>query len=648
VTKRVYELTAERVVALDDLVQTQQLSSKMLTFVQGGLHATFYNYPDLTAQRMTLQTEGIDFSSAACSKIECDVNELYPGVSVTEFTDDDLISGRWAGYMNVPYPQIFTFDATLQESDERVKVWVDNMLIIDMWDSLAATVPSQTVAFRCSDDTFLPLKVEYKDLSGAQGLKLSWQTDEMATIEREIIPSTRLAVAVEREQLPIVLHNQPALFCSVTSLQFGSSLSVSTAGVVLTFTLLAKDQFGNSRSITGDDVSNLQITQVTHDWREYTVDQGITLSTYGHVSISEDGFSYTGRYRGLTRAGNTMLFATFANVGGLAATFYDDMHLSETSAVKTVAPYAYPSFLLFAGPDDVPGTVQGTQPPTASDGGYSISLSETTDYSVRWNGFVKPEYAGVYSVYLGFGIAREDRARLWIDNRLVIDEWATFGTDFQDGSAFDIKLLIEKGATFHFNMPEQYYSIQLEYKHRQGPQMITLMWANEGAGLERTYIETGRLAWGLDSPGSPWPVLNRPSITCATTSYAQGTDITISTAGQSHTFAIFSRDEFLNPKDEGGDVYVVRVYSCCGPEIRTGSLGDPGTGQYTVSYTSLTRSGDNTIFATLATPGGLAATYYNDPQMLNSVKFQVRLSLCLFCIYLFCFPGGHRAPSKGL
>ena len=497
------------------------------------------------------------------------------------------------------------------------------MLIIDMWDSLAAMVPSQTVSFRCSDDTYLPLLVEYKDLSGAQGLKLSWQTSEMATIQREVIPSSRLAVLLQRDVLPISMDNEPDVFCSVSSLQFGSSLSVSTAGIVHTFTLLAKDQFGNTRTISEEDVSDLQITHVTHDWREYTVDQAVTLSTYGDVSISEDGLSYTGQYRALTRAGNTMLFAAFANVGGLAATFYDDMHLSETTAVKTVAPYAYSSFFLFAGPHDVPGTVQGTQPPLASDGGYTVSLSDSTDYSVRWNGFVKPEYAGVYSVWLGFGIARQDRARLWIDNRLIIDEWATFGTDFQDGSAFDIKLLIEKGATVYFNMPEQYYSIQIEYKHRQGPQMITLMWANEGAGLDRRYIETDRMAWGLDSPGSPWPVLNRPSTTCATTSYAEGTDITVSTAGKSHTFTIFSRDAFLNNKDEGGDVYVVRVYSCCGPEIRTGSLDDTGTGQYTVSYTSLTRSGDNTIFATLATPGGLAATFYNEPAMQNPVKIQV-------------------------
>ena len=632
---------SEQVVARDKLTQAHQLSSRMITYVEGGLHATFFDYPDLTVPKMTIQTTGVDFSSAACSRIECDVDDLHPGVSVKMFTDDDHVSARWAGFLKVPYPQTFTFDAPVQEKDERVKVWIDNQLLIDMWDSLAAMVPSQTVKFQCADNTFLPIKIEYKDISGAQGLKLSWRTREMGTIQRDLIPAPRLAVGVQRERLPMTMSNQPDVFCSVTSLQFGSSLSISTAGVVHTFTLLGRDQFGNFRTINEDDVSNLQVVQVSHDWREWTVDQGRTLSTRGDIILAPDRMSYTGQYRAITRAGPSMLFAAFANIGGLAATFYDDMWLSETAAVKTVAPYAYPSLLLLSGADDVPGTVQGTQPPPASDGGYTVSLSESTDYSVRWNGFVKPEYSGVYSVWLGFGIAREDRARMWIDNRLIIDEWATFGTDFQDGSAFDIKLLIEVGASVHFHTPEQYYQIQIEYKHREGPQMITLMWAHAQQGLVRSYISTQRLAWGLDSPGSPWPVYNRPAPTCATKSYAEGTDITVSTAGKKHTFHIYSRDEFLNPKDEGGDNYAVRIYSCCGPEIKTGTLGDQNNGQYSVSYTSLTRSGDNTIFATLATPGGLSATYYDDPHMMLPRKIQLSPIVSMYAAF-------GRSPSAPL
>ena len=632
---------AEQVVTHDNLVQTYQLSSQMLTFVEGGLHATFYDYPDLTIPKMTLQTGGIDFSSAACSRIECVVDDFYPSVSVKLFNDDDHVSGRWGGFLKVPYPQTFTFDAKLLESDERVKIWIDNKLIIDSWDSLSTMVISQTMDFRCADDTFLPLKVEYKDISGAQGLKIFWQTQEMAVVHRNLLPSSRLAVGVQRAALPIALTIQPDVFCSVTSLQFGSSLSVSTAGAVHSFMLFAKDKFRNFRTIDEDDVSNLQVVQVSHDWREWTVDQGVTLSTRGNVLLSPDKLSYIGQYRSITRAGASMLFATFANVGGLAATFYDDMTFSEASAVKSVAPYAYSSFLILAGANELPGTVQGTQPPLTSDGGYALSLSESTDYSVRWNGFVRPEYSGVYSVYLGFGIAREDRARLWIDNRLIIDQWATFGTDFQDGSAFDIPLLIEIGASFHFQIPEEYYQIEIEYKHRKGPQMISLMWANAQEGLPRSYIQTDRLAWGLNSPGSPWPVTICPAATCATQSYAQGTDITVSTAGQHHTFTIHSRDEFLNYKDEGGDFYVVRIYSCCGPEIRTGRLDDQNNGEYSVSYTSLTRSGANTVFATLAVAGGLSSTYYDDPHMHLPRKIQVDPIVSLYAAF-------GRSPSAPL
>jgi hypothetical protein len=635
---------SEQVVPLEMLAQAHQLSSRMFTYVNGGLCATYFDYPDLTVPKMTLQTTGVDFSSAACSKIECAVDDLFPGASIKLFTSDDYVGGRWQGFLNIPYPQTFTFDAELKEKDERVKVWIDNKLVVDNWLSLSAIVTSQSVYFQGSDNKYVPLKIEYKDISGAQGLQIFWQTGEVATIKRGLIPSCRLAVRVQQQPLPIALNNQPDIFCSVTSHHFGSSLSVSTAGVRHTFMVLANDKFGNPRTVTEDDISNLQVEQVSHDWMGWTVDQGVTLSSRGQVS--SNGRTYTGKYVAITRAGRSILFASFANAGGLAATFYDDMYFSEV--VKTVAPYAFPSFFLLAGANDIPGTVQGTKPPPVSEGGYSISLSETTDFTVRWKGFVKPAYAGVYSVWLGFGIAREDRARLWIDNRLVIDQWATFGTNFEDGSAFDIKLLIQVGATVHFHTPEQYYQIQIDYKHRKGPQMVSLMWSYAQKSLVRSYIGTERLAWGLDSPGSPWQVINRPSPTCASKSYAQGSDISLSTAGKQHTFIIFSRDEFLNPKDEGGmserrvsDIYNVIVYSCCGPEHKTGQIQDRGNGQYRVDYTSMTKSGKNTIFSMLATPGGLSCTYYEDPNMQLPRKIQVDPLVSVYAAF-------GRSPSAPL
>jgi hypothetical protein len=612
-----------QVVSPDKLVQADKVSSDMLTFVEGGLHATFYNYPDLTAQKATVQARTVDFSSPACSHIECVVDDWHPGVSVKRFTDDDHVSARWVGFLKAPYPQTFTFAASLLENDERVKVWVDNALIIDMWDSLSAIVPSQAASFRCSDSEFTPLKIEYKDISGAQGLKLSWESIEMAIIPRECIPSSALAMGVQRKELPIAFENQPDSFCSVTSIPFGSSLSVSSAGTTSTFRVLARDQFGNFRPVADADVSNLLISQVSYDWREWTVDEGITLSSRGDVVISQDTRSYLSSYRAITRAGQAVLFAAFANLGGLAATFYDDERFSSTAAVKAVAPYAYSSLFILAGANDVPGTAQGTQPPMASEGGYSISLTESTEYTVRFNGFIKPKFSGVYSVWLGFGIARGDRARLWIDNRVIIDEWESMGAEFQDGSAFDVKLLLEVGATVHFRDPEEFYQIQIEYKHSTGPQMLSLMWAHPEHGLERSYIQTGRLAWALNSQGAPWPIINRPAATCASSSFAQGTDITISTAGRQHTFTIFSKDQFGNSKDQGGDLYVVRIYSCCGPEITTGSLRDTGNGKYSVSFTALTRSGSNTVFAVLLASGGLASTFYDDPQMTLPRETQV-------------------------
>ena len=45
-------------------------------------------------------------------------------------------------------------------------------------------------------------------------------------------------------------------------------------------------------------------------------------------------------------------------------------------------------------------------------------------FSVRWEGKIKPQYTETYT----FTIEHDDGVRLWINNQLIIDHWATLGT----------------------------------------------------------------------------------------------------------------------------------------------------------------------------------------------------------------------------
>lgn len=89
-----------------------------------------------------------------------------------------------------------------------------------------------------------------------------------------------------------------------------------------------------------------------------------------------------------------------------------------------------------------------------------ISGVNSDNYSVRWTGFLKPKYSQVYTFY----VKSDDGARLWVNNKLIINKW-------YDHSAqeFSGKILLEKSKT---------YPIKLEYYENGGNSEVYLSWSS--------------------------------------------------------------------------------------------------------------------------------------------------------------------------
>ena len=89
-------------------------------------------------------------------------------------------------------------------------------------------------------------------------------------------------------------------------------------------------------------------------------------------------------------------------------------------------------------------------------------LADLTRYSVRWHGFISPQYAGIYTFQAGI---REvfDRFRLWVDHKLVIDQWASLGLAGMD----ETEALAPSG-TGYFQYANLMYDIKMEYKKVDG------------------------------------------------------------------------------------------------------------------------------------------------------------------------------------
>lgn len=88
------------------------------------------------------------------------------------------------------------------------------------------------------------------------------------------------------------------------------------------------------------------------------------------------------------------------------------------------------------------------------------------DYvSIRWSGFVKPEFDEVYT----FKVQVNDSVRLWIDGELVIDEY--------DYNLDENQQFVEHEFTTLYPLSSQsLVDIKIEYKENRGETLVRLLW----------------------------------------------------------------------------------------------------------------------------------------------------------------------------
>lgn len=124
---------------------------------------------------------------------------------------------------------------------------------------------------------------------------------------------------------------------------------------------------------------------------------------------------------------------------GLFAEYYDDKFLEGTPRTRT---------------DKVVNFDPVNQPPD--------SYSNYRHKSMRWTGYITPNITGAYKI----GVNSDDGVRLWLNDKLVVDEWHNRG---KTTDQVDIKM--EAGKK---------YSIKLEYFDNGGDAICQLLWKVPG------------------------------------------------------------------------------------------------------------------------------------------------------------------------
>lgn len=135
-----------------------------------GLYGEYFNRKDFTERELSRIDATVDFDWGSGS----------PDPSIIEYT----FSVRWTGWIQAPATGTYTF-TTL--SDDGVRLWVNNILVIDNWTEHAATEDSGSISLEA--DQKYDITLEYYEHTGDAVIKLFWQPPGQS---REIIPQERL------------------------------------------------------------------------------------------------------------------------------------------------------------------------------------------------------------------------------------------------------------------------------------------------------------------------------------------------------------------------------------------------------------------------------------------------------------------------
>lgn len=182
-----------------------------------------------------------------------------------------------------------------------------------------------------------------------------------------------------------------------------------------------------------------------------TVDHGsvkVTEPRFGAVAVLTDGQRLVGDGNHLFRTDATIRPTTQGS--GLIGEYFDRDDLTEPRFSRLDPQIAFD---------------WGRQAPDPR-------LAPET-FSVRWTGSLLPAFSEIYT----FGVTIDDGARLWIDGKLVIDEW-----HLSEPQEYSGTIALEAG---------RLHAIRLEYFQRPALAQVTLRWSS--ASQSREVVPTARL-----------------------------------------------------------------------------------------------------------------------------------------------------------
>jgi hypothetical protein len=211
----------------------------------GGLSATYFSSAEFMVPVSSRQ-DIVDFSESA-GEHRLSTPKIYESSSI-----------RWVGFIRPEHSDVYSLMAKQISKSERVRLWIDETLIVDQWSSLAGIQNLGTIYFPFAN-SFFHISVEYKQTnkSAFSSLQLLWSS---TNVTYYVIPSYMLAEALPVQGSPQSIAVRGGNVSALHSSFFGSCASLATAGSSCLFTLRFRDSFGTSTALQGElEVSSLNV-----------------------------------------------------------------------------------------------------------------------------------------------------------------------------------------------------------------------------------------------------------------------------------------------------------------------------------------------------------------------------------------------------
>jgi glucose/arabinose dehydrogenase len=153
-----------------------------------GLAATYYNNTDFTGTTLVRTDPTVNFDWASGS----------PGAAIAV----DTFSARWTGQVQAQVSETYTF---YTQSDDGVRLWVNNVLIVNNWTDHAITENSGTIALAAGQR--YDIRMEFFENGGLATARLLWSSP---STPKAVVPTANLYPASTPPPTSILVNFQPA------------------------------------------------------------------------------------------------------------------------------------------------------------------------------------------------------------------------------------------------------------------------------------------------------------------------------------------------------------------------------------------------------------------------------------------------------